>query len=159
MHTNNKEGRKIAMRQINEVYPKQPSPCHCMNLRRASRAITQFYDAAMADIGLTIAQLALLRHLELLAPVTISELAKRMRIDRTTLNRNMKPLAEAGLIIISPGRDSRTRQVELTAAGNAAVIQGWQRWQEAQVSVEGYLGKETMTTLTQLLSKIEALVP
>ena len=158
MHTKIKKPT-AAGQEIIKVYPKQPSPCHCMNLRRASRAITQFYDAAVADIGLTIAQLALLRQLEAMTPVTISELAKRMRIDRTTLNRNMKPMTENGLIAISPGKDSRTRQVEMTDKGKSAAAQGWARWQEAQASVEGYLGETELTTLIQLLAKIEALMP
>ncbi|MDR3560030.1 MAG: MarR family winged helix-turn-helix transcriptional regulator [Negativicutes bacterium] len=147
------------MKHINELYPKHPSPCNCMNVRRASRAVTQFYDDVLKVSGLTIAQLSLLRHLGTVEVATISALAKMMRIDRTTLNRNMKPLAEAGLIAINPGKDSRTRQVELTEAGKEAVAKAWALWGEAQASLEEYLGDEDMTKLVQLLSKLEALVP
>lgn len=147
------------MKHIAEVYPKRPSPCNCMNVRRASRAVTQFYDEVLKPSGLTIAQLALLRHLEMVELTTISELAKLMRIDRTTLNRNMKPLVDAGLIAINPGKDSRTRQVMLTEEGSGAVVKGWALWEEAQASLKEYLGEEDMYKLVQLLSKLEALVP
>lgn len=144
---------------INELYPKQPSPCNCMNIRRASRAVTQFYDDILKPSGITIAQLSLLRHLEIAETITISELAKVMRIDRTTLNRNMKPLVEAGFIGIKQGRDSRTRQVMLTGTGKDAAVSGWKLWEVAQAALKEYMGEEDLAKLVQLLSRLEALVP
>lgn len=147
------------MKHIDQVYPKNPSPCNCMNVRRASRAVTQFYDEVLKPSGLTIAQVGLLRHLELAGMTTIGDLAKMMRIDRTTLNRNMKPLVDTGLIAVNPGKDSRTRQVILTEAGKEAVAKGWELWGEAQLSLHEYLGESDQEKLIQLLSKLEALVP
>jgi len=147
------------MKHINELYPKRPSPCNCMNMRRASRAVTQFYDEVLKPGGLTTAQLALLRHLEIVEKATISELAKIMRIDRTTLNRNMKPLADDGLISINPGKDSRTREIMLTKTGKDAVVNGWALWGKAQASLKEYMGEEDLAKLVQLLSKLEAIVP
>lgn len=147
------------MHHINEVHPKRSSPCACMNMRRASRALTHFYDEVLKPGGLTINQLALLRNLEVLEQTTIGELAKTMRIDRTTLNRNMKPLAEAGLIEINPGKDYRTKAVILSEKGKAAVGLGWRLWGEAQKSIKEYLGEEDLAKLKQLLAKIEVLEP
>lgn len=147
------------MKYINEVYPKCSSPCNCMNVRRASRAVTQFYDEILKPSGLTIAQLGLLRQLEIVEQITISELAKIMRIDRTTLNRNMKPLADAGHIVVKPGKDSRTRQVMLTETGKDAVVRGGKLWDKAQDMLKEYMGLEDLSKLTHLLSKLEALVP
>jgi DNA-binding MarR family transcriptional regulator len=147
------------MKHINEIYPKCPSPCTCMNMRRASRAVTQFYDEILKPSGLTIGQLGLLRHLEIAEQTTISELAKTMRIDRTTLNRNMKPLADTGLITITPGKDSRTRQVMLTEMGKDARVRGGRLWDKAQAVLKEYMGVEDISKLTHLLSKLEALLP
>ena len=147
------------MQLIDKIYPKQSSICTCMNVRRASRAVTQFYDEALKPCGLSIAQLSLLKHLASAEPITISDLAKRMRIDRTTLNRNMKPLADNGLLFINPGKDSRTRQVTLTDSGKAAHIEACRLWEEAQASIREYLGEEDSTRLVQLLSRLEAIVP
>lgn len=147
------------MKPITTVYPKPPSPCYCLNLRRASRAVSQFYDECLKPSGLTIAQLSLLSNLEAAESVTINELAKIIRIDRTTLNRNMKPLVDAGLIEINPGKDSRTRQIMLTNAGQDAVVLGMGLWREAQRTLKEYVGHEDLDKLKELLSKIEALVP
>lgn len=147
------------MNHIGEVYPKSPSPCICLNMRRASRAVTRFYDEVLKPSGLTIAQLALLRHVEVAEKTTISELAKQMRIDRTTLNRNMHPLTDAALLKISPGKDPRTREIMLTETGKAAAASGWKLWEEAQKSIKEYMGEEDLAKLNRLLSKLEALVP
>ncbi|SDF78234.1 MarR family winged helix-turn-helix transcriptional regulator [Sporomusa acidovorans] len=90
---------------------------------------------------------------------TVGELASLMRIDRTTLNRNMKPLVKAGFITLNPGQDSRTRQIQLTQDGKGLCGQAWGLWGEAQASLKEYLGKENLRKLTHLLAKLEALVP
>jgi len=147
------------LKHIAQTYQKTPSVCYCLNLRRASRAITQFYDRVIESSGLTIAQLALLRHLEKSERISVGELARLMRIDRTTLSRNLRPLTEGGLITMGPGKDSRTREVRLTEAGAKAVAQGWVLWGEAQESLRAYLGEEDQARLVELLTRIEALVP
>lgn len=147
------------MPHIEKVHTKRPSSCNCTNIRRASHAVTQFYENVLQPSGLTIAQLALLRNAELVEQTNLSELAKMIRIDRTTLNRNMKPLVDAGLIVVNPGKDSRTRQVMLTDTGKEALKKGWVLWEEAQASIEEYLGGDELAKLVKLLSKLEALVP
>lgn len=147
------------MNPIKAIYPKSSSPCYCLNLRRASKAVTQLYDAVLKPSGLTVAQLALLSNLAAAEPVTINGLAKILRVDRTTLNRNMKPLVDACYIEINPGKDSRTRQITLTKRGQDAAASGMVLWKEAQKTMKEYLGNEDLATLKQLLAKLEALVP
>jgi DNA-binding MarR family transcriptional regulator len=147
------------MKHIKATYPKPSSPCNFMNIHRASRAVSLFYNEVLRPSGLTIAQLGLLRQIEMAEEVTISELAKQVRLDRTTLNRNLKPLTEAGFITIKPGLDSRTRQITLTEKGNTAMLEGCRLWGEAQESIKEYLGDEDLVTFINLMAKLEALVP
>ncbi len=140
-------------------YPKKPSPCLCLNIRRASRAVTDFYERILEPSGLKITQYSLLRHLAQVEPVTISELAKVMRIDRTTLNRNMKPLVEAGFIAVNTGTDPRSRQISLTGAGKSAVNTATTLWDEAQASLQDYLGEPEVKQFKSLIAKLEALTP
>lgn len=141
------------------TYPKQPSICNCMNVRRASRAVTQFYDEQLNPCGITIAQLSMLLRLKETEALTISQLAQSMRIDRTTLNRNMKPLLENSLIALQQGKDSRTKLVSLTTQGRQTVEAGWACWEKAQELLSVYLGKDDIAKLTALLNKLEALAP
>lgn len=141
------------------TFPKISSPCLCLNIRRASRAVTEFYEKILAPSGIKIAQYSLLRHLEYVEPVTISELAKFMRIDRTTLNRNMKPLCEAGLISVKTGKDPRSRQVSLTTAGKKTLVDANILWEQAQMDLKEYLGDADVEHFSKLVAKLEALTP
>ena len=140
-------------------YPKAPSPCLCLNIRRASRAVTEFYEKILEPSKLKVTQYSLLRHLEQVEPVPITELAKIMRIDRTTLSRNVKPLTEAGLIEVNSGQDPRSREVTLTKAGKLALRNATTLWDQAQNSLHEYLGEYDSRQFNHLISKLEALVP
>ncbi len=149
----------FAMNPTMGSFPKNPSPCLCLNIRRASRAVTAFYEKVFEPSGIKIAQCSLLRHLEQVEPATISELASIMRIDRTTLNRNMKPLIELGLIEVNPGIDPRSKQVSLTKAGKSKVANVTVLWNQAQAALKEYLGDTGVEEYNNLVAKLEALVP
>ena len=147
------------MKQIEKTYPKVSSPCNCMNIRRAAKAVTQFYDDTLKESGLTITQLGILSHIENAEMISIGELAQRMRSDRTTLNRNIKPLVAAGFIDVVQGKDLRVKQLSLTTLGQEKVNKAFQLWGEAQTLLTEYLGNDELERFTKLLSKIEALIP
>lgn len=147
------------MNPIEGNFPKIPSPCLCLNIRRASRAVTEYYEQILAPSGIKIAQYSLLRHLKEVEPATISTLANIMRIDRTTLNRNMKPLSDAGLIAINPGKDPRSRQITLTKNGQEVLEKATLLWDEAQAALKEYLGDGEVKQFNKLVAKLEALVP
>jgi DNA-binding MarR family transcriptional regulator len=142
-----------------EIYDKKPAVCSCLNLRRASQAITQVYDECLAPSGLKISQFSLLKHIKQLGPVSVSDLALKIRLDRTTLVRNLKSIEERGLITDIAAKGTRNRQLKLTDKGLETFEIAEQLWAEAQSFIEQYLGKDDINTLTVLLSKIEALVP
>src|ERR1700675_4083391 len=92
-------------------------PCACGRLRRATRALTQLYDDLLLPSSLRVTQFSLLRMLSRKGTTRISELADFLLLDRTALSRTLDPLLKRGLVSIVPGRDARTREVSLTAAG------------------------------------------
>src|SRR5918994_5013719 len=109
MHVN-ETLRKVASTKLEEV----ARACACANLRKAARAVTQLFDAALAPSGLKSTQFTLLVTSRLSGEATINGLAERMAMDRTTLSRNLKPLVRDGLLEVSPGGDGRTRLVRIS---------------------------------------------
>ena len=141
------------------THNKKPSVCNCLNLRRASQAITHVYDELLKPCGLRVNQFSLLAHIKGLEPISVSDLALAMRLDRTTLVRNLRSLEEQGFIEDIAATGARSRQLKLTEKGLKLTLEAEAVWSEAQNSLVNYLGKEEVATLTELLSKIEALVP
>ena len=135
------------------------SSCNCLNLRRASQAITEMYDQTLAPSGLTVSQYSLLRYLSRLEPVSVSDLALEIRLDRTTLVRNLRPLTEKGMIADSSKKGGRSRRLHLSESGRRTLSCAETLWQTAQEKIERTLGGDGLRTLTGLLAKIEALAP
>lgn len=133
--------------------------CACIKLRRATRAITQLYDDALADCGLRITQFSLLRNLSRLGAVRISDLADRLLVERTAMSRTLDPLVAAGYVEIARGRDARTREVSITRAGRAAVASALGPWKRVQGEVSRKLGAARLDGLLATLAEIEALHP
>ncbi|WP_238884021.1 MarR family winged helix-turn-helix transcriptional regulator [Clostridium sp. YIM B02551] len=141
------------------IYEKTSASCNCLNIRRASQAVTEVYDEFLAPSNLKIGQYSLLKHINQSGPISVSDLALLIRLDRTTLVRNLKPLEQSGLIEDISKKGSRNRQLKLTLKGIETYKSAEEHWKKAQNFLEEYLGKDNLDTFTTLLSKIEALVP
>jgi DNA-binding MarR family transcriptional regulator len=142
-----------------ERTPNEFAACACGRLRRASRALTQLYDDAMAPAGLRVTQFALLRGLERDGPARISDLARRQLLDRTALSRNLDPLVDRRLVAIEAGRDARTRVAAITRAGRVTLQNAEPHWKEAQAQVARRLGAARLEALIGLLREVESLHP
>jgi DNA-binding MarR family transcriptional regulator len=147
------------------IVPARPVPgtdplaCTCGRLRRASRALTQYYDDALATTGLRVTQFSLMRTLAREGTTNMSALAKVALLDRTALSRALDPLVARGYVRVAAGRDMRIREVTLTRAGAAALDQAATEWKRAQAAVAKRIGRERLDTLIDTLADLEALHP
>ena len=128
--------------------------CVCGNLRRTSRAITQFYDKLLAPSGISITQFALLRAIFIGNSSTISKLSKEMYIDRTTLTRNLDLLKKHGLIQIESSSDKRKRVVSITNIGKARMTKALPLWERAQGIIIEKFGKGNWREINTGLNEI-----
>lgn len=132
------------------------SLCYCTPLRRGARAVTNAYDAALKDIGLTVAQLALLRGVLRIGTPTITEASTVLALDRTTLGRNLRLLEAAGFVEQKVGEDDkRSRRIVVTASGLRVVRKGYAAWEETQTRLEAAVGEASLRQLKSLLAIVE----
>ncbi len=131
------------------------TPCACVRVRRATRALTDLYDEALRPVGIKITQFSALRTIDRLQPVNISRLAEEMALDRSTLGRNLLLLRRRGLVRFSDAEDMREWSIELTAKARDVLDRAVPLWQTAQARVQRLVGKEGVATLFGLLGKIE----
>jgi DNA-binding MarR family transcriptional regulator len=94
--------------------------------------------------------------LYLAGPQTIHELAERMALDRTTIGRNLRPLAHQGLLTLTSGSDQRTRVVTLTAHGQETLLRVVPQWEQAQDHMVTGIGQEQVAALLAQLSTVAA---
>ena len=135
----------------------KPEICTCHALRQAARHVTQFYDQFLAPVGLRVTQLSILAKLKGLGAMPVNALARELVMDRTTLGRNMLPLAREGLIAIVPGStDRRSKELHLTNAGAARLKAAAKIWERAQTRFATAFGSERTVELRALLREISA---
>jgi DNA-binding MarR family transcriptional regulator len=139
-----------------------PIACTGARLRRLTRRVTAFYEHHMRATGLKLSQYSLLAQLSEM-PQSLTALADRMEIDRTTLTRNLQPLLEQGLVGESSGADGRQRLFVLTANGTRVRTRARKQWRQAQLALELHLGRDFVANLhTQLelaLSRLKPALP
>jgi DNA-binding MarR family transcriptional regulator len=133
--------------------------CTCFLLRKLTRKVTQAYDRAIAPSGLTITQYSLLRHLERKPGISVSTLAQRMGMERTTLVRTLKPVVQAGWARYGERESGRSAELELTPKGAERLANAAPLWSRAQGELRAQLGgartEELHTLLRASLSAVE----
>jgi DNA-binding MarR family transcriptional regulator len=129
--------------------------CAGLNVRLATRRITQFLEQRMAGSGLSFAQFGLMAEIASAADDTITALAERMGLDQSTLSRTLRTLEGEGLveIAISEG-DQRKRMVWLTEKGARRLEAALASWRRAHAELGKFLSTDLVRRLALEAEKI-----
>lgn len=130
------------------------TPCICILLRQAARKSSAIYDEALAPLGINIAQFSLLRKISRAGSISLTELAHKAELDRSTMGRNAKVLQRMGLVEPAASEDHRETSVTLTGEGRDIVRRGAPLWDKAQDEIEARLGDDGVEQLQSLLRAI-----
>ena len=130
--------------------------CICTNLRMAARVATQRFDRTLEPCGLRAAQLSLLLACAASGDGTAADIAERLSIDRTTLSRTLRALAQRGLLEIDRAPNRRARRITVTDHGRAALSAALTLWAAAERSTAEQLGWDELGRLLPLLTRITA---
>lgn len=116
----------------------------CVNLafRKAARLLSQRYDEALAPAGVKVTQFSLLVSIRLYGPIQMTDLARGLAMDRTTLTRNLRPLERDGLVEVVYGKDRRRRRYALTLRGHEVLDAAFPLWERAQAEIVHGVGEE-----------------
>ncbi|ABS66546.1 MarR family winged helix-turn-helix transcriptional regulator [Xanthobacter versatilis] len=130
------------------------SPCYCTLLRTATRKVAAAYDAALAPVGINIAQYALLRMIQNRQQVSLTELGRVADLDRSTIGRNVKVLERDGLVKTARGEDQREAVVSLAPGGIEALAAATPLWEACQRQIEKRLGADKIEALRAIANAV-----
>ena len=130
-------------------------PCHrpphgCTNfkLRQLTRRVSQHYDRIVAACGLKTTQYSLLSQIERLGPMRPGDLAAAMKIDASTLTRNLQPLVAA-----AGSRSGRAPTAIAPrprhGAGRDKRSEAQRGWKHAQLALNELLGATRVARCTR----------
>jgi DNA-binding MarR family transcriptional regulator len=118
------------------------NPCNSTALRKASRRISQLYDAALSSTGLKTTQRSILMQIHRSQPATVGNLAGALVMDSGALAHTLKPLERDGLVAIDIDPDDRrNRLITLTRLGRTRLAASDAVWENAQCAFEQAFGR------------------
>ncbi|MHB1205891.1 MAG: MarR family winged helix-turn-helix transcriptional regulator [Rhodospirillaceae bacterium] len=130
--------------------------CFCLHLRRAARGVSRVYDQALQPSGIKASQFNVLVAISSTDPATVPKVAKALAMDRTTLLRNLRPLAAAGFLQVAAGSGRRPDEISLTVSGRNTLTLAIRAWQTAQRQITQQLGGSHAAQLLQGLGRLMA---
>lgn len=145
--------------------PEQLSPedlsqvatqCACGNFRKATRAVTQFFDERLEPAGLRSTQFLILVALGAMQSTSIARLAREMVMDPSTLARNLRPLESQGLVEKAARDGRRSVNLSLTPEGRRILKESLPLWQEAQKCFLKHFGAQWDSMRGQLSQAVVA---
>jgi len=137
-----------------------PQGCTNLKLRQLMRRVAQHYETAMVPSGLKATQYSLLSHVLKLGPLRLGDLAHALWMQPSTLTRNLRPLLDAGWVVIEQGTDARSRVVRITDEGRVKRQEAQRCWKTAQLALNQLLGVERVQALHTLVDEsLELLGP
>lgn len=133
------------------------SRCYCLMLRRAASSITELYDKALAEYGITLNQFSIIINLHNMTMATTTELAQYIGLERSTLARNLKAIISMGYIENISGENERNNQLKVTSKGRYLLKLTIPVWQSVQDKISESLGSERAEMLMDMLYELQGI--
>ncbi len=121
--------------------------CIVARLRMLNREVTGIYDDALRPLGVKVSQANVLTAIAKLQPVSPRVIGELLRIEKSTLSRNLERLRTRGWLRVMTGEDERSHRLEVTAKGRRLLEKALPLWKQAQKDAAGLLGKQTVQAL------------
>ena len=112
--------------------------CLCASMRQSSRNISQIYNKHLKASGekINANQVSILVTISQVDDGSINKISNLLKMERTTLSRNLNVLKKAGWVKSNTGSDGRFTYIDLTAKGNKVLSNVFPHWQQSSRSSE-----------------------
>ena len=128
--------------------------CVAGRLRLVNRVITSLYDNAFRPLGVKASQFNILVVAGKLGLARPAEVCAILRLDTSTLSRNVERMRTRGWLEVVSSEDARAQPFRLTTQGKRLLEQAAPAWKQAQQEAEQLLGEDGMALLGKLAGKL-----
>lgn len=119
----------------------------------AARAVTRAYDVALKPLGLETTQFTLLAAISANPARSVTALADRLALERTSLSRNLALLVRRGLVEAT-GRQGRAVAYAVTEPGQRLLAEAVPLWRSVQNRIEEAVGQDDWRRTRETLRSI-----
>jgi DNA-binding MarR family transcriptional regulator len=129
--------------------------CLAGRIRILNRVVTGIYDDALRPHGVRISQLSILVEVAAAPRARATGVCRRLRLDKSTLSRDLERLVACKLIRVIPAR-GRAQDLEITDRGRALLRNVLATWEGAQSRAVELLGPELAKGLSVTVERLRA---
>jgi DNA-binding MarR family transcriptional regulator len=130
--------------------------CLAVRLRLLHRVVNTIYDDALRPHRLKVSQMNLLAEIAANPGTSAAELGRRLRIEKSTLSRDVARLEAKGWVEGEAGEDGRTRALALSRRGLDLLERAAPAWRAAQRRASELLGRRGVEALHSLADGLES---
>ncbi len=135
-------------------YKPKAVPCFCTTVKKLSRVLARRYDDALADSGINVTQLAVMRCISRRRGEPLVRVADELEMDRTSLYRALAPMIRDGWLELADGADARSRSATITPKGAQVLAKAGKDWDRIQDHLIGRFGKTKWIALVAELNRL-----
>lgn len=140
----------VNVRQSKEIARE----CIGVRTRILNRVVSSHYDEVLAPLSLKGSQLNVLVAVASAERTRPNDLIRRLRIDQTTLSRNVDRMCKEGWLALVPDTDQRSHWITVTTKGHRLLEQAYPAWKAAQDKLAKRLGADGMAAFKVVLAKL-----
>lgn len=129
--------------------------CIAFRVRFASRVITNLYDRALHHLDIKINQVSILVFLTVNGGSGPGDIVRGLRMDKSTVSRNIERMRKKGWIEIGAGHDGVRQTITVTEKGVGLLAKVHVEWMKAQESARAVLGEEGVRAAQTLFEAVK----
>lgn len=141
-------------KQLKSIADEIAMTCLASRTRLLGRVVAGIYDEHLREVGLTSPQMTILVALEHTGGVLPTRLGEALKIDKSTLSRNVDRMVRNGWIDRRRGKDARSHEIRLSQAGRRLLRKAIPHWRTAQTEAEELIGASTRDALLRTTRRI-----
>jgi DNA-binding MarR family transcriptional regulator len=128
--------------------------CIAGRLRLVNRVVTGLYDDAFRSLGVKASQFNILIVVGKLGLACPTDVCATLRLDTSTLSRNVERMRAQGWLEVVPADDARRQPLRLTTQGKRLLEKAAPAWRKAQQKAEKLLGDDGKAVLARLAKEL-----
>lgn len=125
---------------LQAMIDKIAGECIAERLRMLNRVVTNIYDDHLRPLDLKVSQMNILVVVAKMGTARPSEICGHLRLDVSTLSRNVERMKAQGWLQVASEADGRSKPLRLTPHGRQLLEKAIPAWSEAQEQVKKILG-------------------
>jgi DNA-binding MarR family transcriptional regulator len=128
--------------------------CIAVRVRLINRVVTSIFDEALRPLGVRVSQANILVAVARMGAARPAEVCRRLRIDKTTLSRDVEGMKARGWLESDPPSGGRNQVLRITPAGRDLLGRSRPAWETAQAEASRLIGGPGVEALREIADRL-----